>query len=315
MRYFDDPKLALNLGSMDHNVLPKSQPNEKDNFVRDLQQDLNALGYAAGKADGWFGERTLNAVRNFQTDALNSLRQEQDSSLSPGRRSREEPAVYSGGVTGVVDAITAAELQRWKQNRWQKPRPEITYREEDLRDRLPVNPRRSPRIRRLSDIDRIVLHCTDAKPTWGALQCAEYDVGPNHISPQGCPTITYAHFVNADGLIHKCLSRTIVSWHVGNWNTRSLGVALAYRATGNPDPPPPAQLAAAAALFARICLELALDPQATVAGHRELLTTGYNLDAHGKKIYRKACPGWQVDMDEFRQETARLLDGLKATGA
>jgi len=158
-----------------------------------------------------------------------------------------------------------------------------------------------------------VLHCTDAKPSWGALQCAEYDIHPNHISQQGCPTITYAYFVNANGLIHKCLSRTVVSWHVGDWNFRSLGVALAYRATGNPEPPPSAQLEAAAALFARSCLELSLDPQANIVGHRELAKTGYHLDTHGKKVYRKTCPGWKVDLDEFRRETTHLSEGLKTT--
>jgi len=36
-------------------VLPSQEPIVPENIVRELQADLNALGYAAGKADGWFG--------------------------------------------------------------------------------------------------------------------------------------------------------------------------------------------------------------------------------------------------------------------
>jgi len=63
MRYYEDLQLRLQEGSKDQNVVPKAKPNVPDNYVRDLQQDLNALGYAAGKADGWFGSRTTKAVR------------------------------------------------------------------------------------------------------------------------------------------------------------------------------------------------------------------------------------------------------------
>jgi hypothetical protein len=158
-----------------------------------------------------------------------------------------------------------------------------------------------------------VFYFTDASPSWGAFECAEYDVNPNHISRQGCPTITYAYFVNADGLVQKCLSRTIVSWHVGDWNFRSLGVALAYRASGNPEPPPNVQLEAASDLFARVCLGLGLEPLANVRGHRELFGTGYILDSRGQPLYRKSCPGWKVDLEEFRQETARRLERIKGS--
>jgi N-acetyl-anhydromuramyl-L-alanine amidase AmpD len=312
MRYYNDPQVRLQEGSKDQNVIPKTSPNVPDNYVRDLQQDLNALGYAAGKADGWFGSGTLEAVRRFQQDAGGTVRQAQGSAAGAGRQYNEDHPIYSGGVTGVVDQATAQELQRWKEKRWQRPITAKPYAEEDIRARLPINPNRTPRIRRPSDIDRLVLHCTDAPPSWGVFKCAEYDINPNHISPEGCPTITYAYFVNADGLVQKCLSKDVVSWHVGEWNLRSLGVALAYRATGNSEPPPHVQLEAASELFARLCLTLGLQPKPNVVGHRELWGTGYNFDTQGVKRYRKECPGWRVNLDEFRQETARCLARLKA---
>lgn len=313
MRYYEDLQLRLQEGSKDQNVVPKAKPNVPDNYVRDLQQDLNALGYAAGKADGWFGSRTLEAVKRFQKDASGKLRQEQESALGDGRQFEEDPPLYSRGETGVVEHNTALEVQRWKEKRWQRPIARTLYVEEDIRGRLPINPNRTPAIRRPNEIDRLVLHCTDAPQSWGADDCAEYDVGPNHISAKGCPTITYAYFVNSDGLVQKCLSKDIVSWHVGNWNRRSLGVALAYRATGNLESPPSTQLEAAGELFARLCLTLGLQPASNVVGHRELSGTGYVVDAQGVKRYRKECPGSKVNLDEFRQETIRRLAQLKAS--
>lgn len=295
---FINPQLRL------QNVRPIAGPNLPDNSLRDLQNDLNTLGYAAGEADGLFGKLTLAAVRSFQQDARGTLRQEQS-----GKQLTEDPPLYTGGVTGVVDEATALEIQRWKQKRWQRPR-RLALAVEDVRSRLPINPRLTPRIRRPSDIDRLVLHCTDAPPTWNVFKCAEYDVHPNHISAKGCPTITYTYFVNADGSVQKCLSHDVVSWHAGEWNTRGLGVVLAYRATGNSAPPPRDQLEAASELFARLCATFGLQAPANVVGHRELLNTGYTLDANGRKHLRKECPGMLIDLDEFRQEIGRRAAGL-----
>lgn len=311
MRYYEDPQLRLEEGSKDQNVIPRATPNVPDHYVRDLQQDLDALGYKAGKADGWFGSRTLKAVRQFQQDAGGTLRQEQGFALRAGRQYAEDPPIYTGSVTGVVDQATALELQRWKEKRWQRPTSAILLRVEDMRARLPINPKLTPHIRRPSDINYLALHCTDAQPSWGATDCAHYDVNPNHISPQGCPTITYTYFVNADGLVQKCLSHTIVAWHVGDWNRRSLGVVLAYRATGNQGPPPQVQLEAASELFAQLSLTFGLESEHNVVGHRELRGTGYYFDTYGVKRYRKECPGWKVDLEEFRQEVARRLAVLR----
>lgn len=313
MSYDRDPQLRLLEGSRDEKVRPNQTPNVPDQYVQDLQRDLNALGYAAGKIDGWFGPRTGDAVRAFQRDARGPRRQEQASALQAGRRFTEESPVYTGEVNGVVDQATALEIRRWKEHRWQRPDSGGSCPIEDIRDRLPINPNLRARIRRPNHIDRLVLHCTDAPPTWGAMACATYDVHPNHISARGCPTITYTYFVNADGLVQKCLSHDVVSWHAGDWNFRGLGVVLAYRATGNAAPPPTAQLEAAAELFARLCDNLGLLPVPNVVGHRELKGTGYVIDAHGQVKLRKECPGLKVNLDEFRQETARRLTSLKAS--
>jgi N-acetyl-anhydromuramyl-L-alanine amidase AmpD len=312
MRYDCDLKLQLQEGSRDESVRPGWEPNVPDHYVQDLQRDLNALGYSAGKVDGWLGPRTWEVVRTFQQDARGTLRQEQASALAAGRRFREDSPVFCGDISGIVDHATALEIQRWKANRWQRPDSTFEYRVEDIRAGLPIHPEKKPGLRRSSDIDRLVLHCTDASPSWGAIECTRYDINPNHISATGCPTITYTYFVNADGFVQKCLSHDVVSWHAGDWNIRSMGVVLAYRVTGNPSPPPAVQLEAAAELFARLCQTFNLKPELNVVGHRELAGTGYTVDAQGRLIYRKECPGLKVDLNEFRQETARRLVRLKA---
>lgn len=307
MQYFDDPQLKLLVGSKDENVQPEAMPNVPDNYVFDLQHDLNALGYAAGKADGWFGNRTGKAVIRFQQDAGKTSRQEQRSALNPGKQFEEDPPMYTGRATGIVDQITAMEVQRWKNKRWQRPSRTTAFEVEDIRTSLPINPNRTPCIRRPSEVEYLVLHCTDASPSWTAFDCARYDVNPNHISQKGCPTITYTYFVNADGSIQKCLSHDVVSWHAGDWNVRSLGVALAYRATENPNPPPIEQLEAASELFARLCQTFGLRSEVNIKGHRELYGTGHRIDEQGNIVYRKSCPGHKVDLNEFRRETARRL--------
>jgi N-acetyl-anhydromuramyl-L-alanine amidase AmpD len=311
MRYDEDIQLKLKEGSKDENVRPKHEPNVPDSYVQDLQRDLNALGYAAGKSDGWFGPRSRDAVVRFQQDARGTLRQEQAGALVQGRRFREAAAVYVGEADGIVDHATALEIRRWRAMRWQRPNSVIDYRVEDIRTGLPIHPGKTPRLRRPGDVDRLVLHCTDASPSWGALDCARYDINPNHISATGCPTITYTYFINADGLVQKCLSHDVVSWHVGDWNARSLGVAMAYRATGKSDPPPAAQLEAAAELLARLCQTFNLQPGLNVVGHRELLGTGYWVDGQGRKHLRKECPGLKVDLSELRQVAAQRLQVLK----
>jgi len=62
MSYDRDPQLRLLEGSRDEKVRPNQTPNVPDQYVQDLQRDLNALGYAAGKIDGWFGPRTGDAA-------------------------------------------------------------------------------------------------------------------------------------------------------------------------------------------------------------------------------------------------------------
>jgi N-acetyl-anhydromuramyl-L-alanine amidase AmpD len=162
---------------------------------------------------------------------------------------------------------------------------------------------REPQRRDETGIDTIVLHCT-AMPGWNVWDTARYHTGPNHISDDGCPTISYAYFVEPDGLLYRCLERDVRGWHVGPWNDRSIGVCMAYE--GGEEPPPREQLEAAAELCASLAVELGLSAD-RVLGHRELEGTGYIVE-DGQRVQRKECPGLAVDMDEFRRMVAAVME-------
>jgi N-acetyl-anhydromuramyl-L-alanine amidase AmpD len=158
-------------------------------------------------------------------------------------------------------------------------------------------------IRNAAAIDTIVLHCT-AMPDWNVWRTARYHTGPNHISDEGCPTIAYAYFIEPDGLLYRCLSHEVRSWHAGPWNERSIGVCMAYEA--GESPPPPQQLEVAAHMCAALAVTLGLTAN-RVMGHRELEGTGYVVE-DGQVIQRKECPGAAVDMDAFRRTVAELTE-------
>ncbi|MBD3348798.1 MAG: hypothetical protein GF400_06340 [Candidatus Eisenbacteria bacterium] len=167
----------------------------------------------------------------------------------------------------------------------------------DISAALPTNG--PPQLRDESGIDTVVLHCT-AMPDWNVWDTARYHTGPNHISPDGCPTIAYAYFIEPDGLIYKCLPHSVRAWHVGPWNDRSLGVCLAYEA--GEAPPPAPQSAAAVDVCLMLTRQLGLPPD-RVLGHRELEGTGYTVE-DGNPVLRKECPGLAIDMPGFRAAVA-----------
>ena len=100
-----------------------------DAFVRRLQNDLRECGFLLlGTPDGTFGRATEWAVREFQLYAkMAAVAQE----VAPGptapavygdRLSQAaNTAVYSGPVSGVLNAATRAALVEWLAQRWRCP--------------------------------------------------------------------------------------------------------------------------------------------------------------------------------------------------
>lgn len=187
----------------------------------------------------------------------------------------------------------------------------------DLVKALPVHPKKKPDTRKVNEINKLVVHTTDWNITPEAL--AQYDIGPNHISSTGCPSITYAYLVEKDGDILRTAPETWVTWHVGNHNRSSLGIALVYKT----DPlfeqgkskqlkaenaPTPKQMESLQALLTDLCLQMGLPPS-SIVGHRELEGTGFIWVKEHKQL-RKSCPGMAVNLDHLRRSVAGGLQTI-----
>ena len=195
----------------------------------------------------------------------------------------------------------------------------------DLSNELPVHPTKE--IPKRKTVKRFVVHTTD----WvvDPEELAQYDVGPNHISNTGCPSITYHYLIGQDGSISKTANHDWVTWHVGNWNGGSLGIALVYKtdpafekaaARGKPitlvnseNRPSGLMLESLTWLLVQLCIHENVSPQ-KIFGHRELKGTGWFNDKGSKRL-RKTCPGMALDMKELRSRvTWKLQETLKDLG-
>jgi hypothetical protein len=99
-----------------------------DGFVRRLQEDLAETGFAVvGTPDGDFGRNTSWAVRELQIYAKMEFLAVESAADPPApvygdRLSRvQNGAVYTGPVSGVLNAQTRACLATWLANRWRCP--------------------------------------------------------------------------------------------------------------------------------------------------------------------------------------------------
>jgi len=179
----------------------------------------------------------------------------------------------------------------------------------DIRDKLPINQKRidaGGKIpKRTKKIKRIVVHCTadDDKDGEDVYAIAKYDINPNHISNEGCYTITYAYYIERVAKeinIYHCVNHDIITWHVGIWNEDSLGIVVDKL----PDANAPAKRKAAIELCAKLCRDFGLTYK-DVVFHRELQYTGWNWNkSKTEKVYRKSCPGWAWDPDIFRADVS-----------
>ena len=152
----------------------------------------------------------------------------------------------------------------------------------------------------LGVINRLVIHCSDSSGNLESVM--SYDAGPNHISKEGLPNLTYHYWIDRD-YVAQTLPLNVISWHVGQWNNDSIGACLRYRATGAMEPPSKEQMLLAVELASTVCLQLKMTPD-QVVGHRELPGTGYDVRTGS---LRKECPGILLDMTEFRYNVAKCM--------
>lgn len=165
--------------------------------------------------------------------------------------------------------------------------------------------------RKLSKINKIVVHCTDRD--WTLVRLAMYDITPyyiyngekvyNHIDKTGLPAITYHDVIMSDGKPYHTLDYEEISMHAGGYNTGSIAVALMYKVIA---PPSSKAIKSLQCHLGKLCLELNLTPD-RVFGHRELKGTGWFFDKSGSKRLRKSCPGKYVDLDLLRTNVAKYM--------
>lgn len=180
----------------------------------------------------------------------------------------------------------------------------------DIVNTLPVHATKLPKKQIV--IKKLVVHTTDGVVTPKGL--AKYDIGPNHISSTGCPTITYHYLIRQSGEAFKTADLENVLWHAGNHNPESLAIALVYKqdhsweelavknATIHEASPDnrPSELAYSKLvdLLTALCLEHNLN-ELDIYGHRELSGTG-TIVVNGELTFRKTCPGMSIDLNVLR---------------
>lgn len=178
---------------------------------------------------------------------------------------------------------------------------------------LPIIPQRT-----LADLNGVVIHCTDdpdSEKGDDVYGVARYHTeSPNHISPKGCPSIAYSYYIehdkNGQVVCWKCLNDSDIGWHAGDviyhkysWNKHLLGIVIDYE-SDKPLPEDKAKITAAIAALK--CIQFGWNPDDGVRFHRDVIGSGcYFTDENGKialkgkKVYRKSCPGWNLDRTFF----------------
>ncbi len=181
----------------------------------------------------------------------------------------------------------------------------------DIRTKLPKHPFR--RWKKRFEVDTIVVHCT-AGSNQDPWETAKYHVAPgkeNHLSKDGAPGLAYHDFINKDGTVYRCNNYTDITWHAGLYNTRSVGVVLAY--LGKKDPPPSEQLLSLEEHLTYLCICFHLSPS-SIIGHREVPGM-YTIVGKGSKRFKKKCPGLAIDLNKLRYNVAvRMQTFLAAEG-
>jgi N-acetyl-anhydromuramyl-L-alanine amidase AmpD len=174
----------------------------------------------------------------------------------------------------------------------------------DIRKVLPKHPTRKWKTR--TSADTIIVHTTASSQQDPAKVAANH-IRPgkdNHLSQAGAPGLAYHDFITTDGVVYHCNNYTDVTWHAKLWNTRSVGVVMAFRGQDG-RPPEVAQYDALKRHLVVLCLYMKILPE-RVFGHRECPWMSTVL-GNGSVRYKKECPGMGVNLDQLRDSVTRKL--------
>jgi len=185
----------------------------------------------------------------------------------------------------------------------------------DISKELPVHKYRTPKKRELTSINRIVVHTTNSDASIRAL--AKYAVSPfttfngekiwNHVTKLGAPTFFYHGLITSTGGTFHCVDFENITFHAGNYNNRSVAIAINYvsKLGDNYFKPTEEAFNSLYSRVAEMCLDLGIEPK-NVIGHREVPDSGW-FWYKGSKRLRKECPGRMVSMVEIRHRVMRHI--------
>lgn len=101
-----------------------------------------------------------------------------------------------------------------------EPEPEVTIR--DITDKLPRHETKTYRTRQMLAIKRIAIHHTVTSSSSSAVaHIAKY-----HVDALGWPGIGYHFVIDGDGAVYQTNELSTVSYHVGEFNAITLGIAM-----------------------------------------------------------------------------------------
>jgi hypothetical protein len=147
---------------------------------------------------------------------------------------------------------------------------------------------------------------------------ARYHITPspdNSLCKSGAAGIAYTDYITKEGLIYHCNFYTDVTWHASLYNTRSIGVGMAYKSMDKQGrevyAPTDEQFLALEEHLTAMCLNLKILPQGII-GHREVPGM-FTIVGKGLKKYKKTCPGLLVDLNKLRLNIAYRVQTVLAS--
>lgn len=225
----------------------KSQADELKTQASDLQDRLYELQTAMEQMKNELTAASTAATSNVAAVAA---------AVSTAAAPTIVPSAATPSAATIRDAATSGGKQRTQviQPLWK----DVVYE-------LPHHASKRYVMRGIETIQNIVINHSAVPSTVTVDQIAQF-----HVKNMGWPGMGYHFYVDGSGIIFKTNHLTTISYHVGNYDSVSLGICLAGNFTK--EIPTPAQLKNTAHLIAWLLDELQL-PLEAVRGKKEFIDT------------------------------------------